>query len=305
MSARSCPACGATRARTAGTITAGRVIEGNVTYHADALALLGIESSEEYGFSICGVCGFLYAAELPAPDFLRIVYEQVIDSERAAFESQSPAWVAHQLRLGALLAEKLANVQVAHVLDFGCGYGTIVRAFRGPRVFCKGYEPSVTVVNALASQGLDVTTSMAEVEAAAPFDGVILSDVLEHVPDPLQVLATCRSLLKPGGWLAANVPDFGERRARAVLDDLRHDRVAPQDLNPWEHLNYFSPASLARMVERAGFLVDAAATAEFGFRPNERGLRAWTNAARSALRMASFARRPRLTTTTVLAQSLS
>jgi trans-aconitate methyltransferase/rubredoxin len=302
MSARSCPACGADRAQTVGTITAGQVVAGNSTYHSDALTLLGIESSAPYDFVSCDLCRFVYVRELPAPGFLRLLYEEVIVPERAAFESQSPGWVAHQLRLGALLVERLASAPLVHLLDFGCGYGTLVRAFRGPRIFCKGYEPAHAVVNALVGQGLDITTSMADIEAAAPFDGVILSDVLEHVPEPRLVLESCRSQMKPGGWLAANVPDFAERRARKVFDNLRLGRSTPPDLNPWEHLNYYTPASLARVVESAGFRVDSGATADFGFRGGEQGVRAWINGFRSSLRMVEFIACRRQTTTTVLAQ---
>src|SRR5258708_35087768 len=88
MSARPCPACGADSAQTIGTITAGQVVAGNTTYHADALMLLGIESSAPYDFASCGVCRFVYARELPAQEFLRSLYEEVIVPERAAFESQ-------------------------------------------------------------------------------------------------------------------------------------------------------------------------------------------------------------------------
>jgi SAM-dependent methyltransferase len=238
---------------------------------------------------------------VPDDAFLRVLYDEVIDPPKASFESQSPGWVAHQLRLAALILERFTDAREVHLLDYGCGYGTLVRTLNGPRVHCKGYEPSPSVVTRVREAGLDVTASLAEVEETAPFDGIILSDVLEHVPEPRAVLAKCRSLLKPGGWLVANVPDFAERRASAILDDLRRGLPAPPDLNPWEHLNYYTPASLARIVESAGFRVDPAANADFGFRPGERGRRAWLNAVKSALRVVRFLRRPQATTTTILA----
>jgi SAM-dependent methyltransferase len=49
------------------------------------------------------------------------------------------------------------------------------------------------------------------------FDGVLLLDVLEHVPDERAVLAEIARLLRPGGRLVLSVPNRG---ALASLDSL-------------------------------------------------------------------------------------
>jgi SAM-dependent methyltransferase len=50
----------------------------------------------------------------------------------------------------------------------------------------------------------------------APFDYIIASHVIEHLPDPLGFLSDCESLLAPGGLLSLVVPD-----SRYSFDCLR------------------------------------------------------------------------------------
>jgi hypothetical protein len=90
--------------------------------------------------------------------------------------------------------------------------------------------------------------------------------------------------LTDNGLLLIHVPDFSERRLAAALADVPLGRQT-RELNPWEHLNYFSPASLRSMVEAAGFRVLEPAVVDVGLRPGLRGGRRWGNALKSALRL--------------------
>ena len=70
----------------------------------------------------------------------------------------------------------------------------------------------------------------------ASFDVITLWDVLEHVRNPIQFLKLCASLLKPTGYLFANVPNLDSVQSR--LFRSRWPLLLP------EHLNYFTPHSL-------------------------------------------------------------
>jgi 2-polyprenyl-3-methyl-5-hydroxy-6-metoxy-1,4-benzoquinol methylase len=289
---RRCPLCDGANRETLAEVAAAAVVSGNSTYRADALRRLNVAADARYPIVRCTRCGFVFAAFVP--DFLRVLYDDVIDPEAARRESQSPSWVGHQLRLASLLLEKLGGERV-RVLDYGCGYGAIVRALQGPSIECVGYEPSPS-----ASEAAHAKTSLDEIEGS--FDGVILSDVLEHVPEPLATLAECRARLRSGGWICVSVPDFSPRRLRDTLADAAAGRPFTRELNPWEHLNYFSPSTLAQMLARAGFDADRATNLDFGFRPDTAGVRRVGNAVKSALRLGKFAIDPRPLTTTLLAR---
>jgi 2-polyprenyl-3-methyl-5-hydroxy-6-metoxy-1,4-benzoquinol methylase len=301
MTYRRCPLCDADQPTVLATITAGQVCT-NSTYAPNALAILNVSAADTYPFVQCGECRFIYVQSAPSPDLLAALYERVVAGAAARNESQQPAWVAHQLGLAQKLLERFGNEGPVRILDYGCGYGTIVRALAGPLISCIGYEYSQSVAREGQAAGLDILTDFDEIARRGPFDGIILSDVLEHVESPRATLLHCSRFLRPHGWLCVSVPDFGEQRARTIFRQLRRGESTTREVNPWEHLNYFSPATLAAMLERAGFRVHPHATATFGLRDLPRDARRWGNAAKATLRLLRFAGSPRPTGTTLLAQ---
>jgi 2-polyprenyl-3-methyl-5-hydroxy-6-metoxy-1,4-benzoquinol methylase len=42
---------------------------------------------------------------------------------------------------------------------------------------------------------------------AAPFDKILLLDVIEQLPDPTAILRSCRKRLRPGGQLIVSFPN--------------------------------------------------------------------------------------------------
>jgi SAM-dependent methyltransferase len=81
---------------------------------------------------------------------------------------------------------------------------------------------------------------------ADSFDAVTLSHVIEHLHDPVESLAACLRLLKPGGqiWVATpNVEGLGHRR-------FGRDWFG---LDPPRHLVIFTRRALDRALRSAGF----------------------------------------------------
>jgi SAM-dependent methyltransferase len=87
----------------------------------------------------------------------------------------------------------------------------------------------------------------------AGYDAITVTDVLEHIPDPLRVLARVAALLAPGGWIAVKVPcgpsqllkeEWRGRLVRGYRPTLADNLV---------HVSHFSPAALRSALERAGF----------------------------------------------------
>ncbi len=97
----------------------------------------------------------------------------------------------------ASLLESDAHLSAGQtVVDLGCGtqpYRALVEA-RGARyVGCDLASPADVIWNAADGEPVPLE--------AASCDGVLSSQVLEHVWDTSSYLAECRRLLKPGGWL--------------------------------------------------------------------------------------------------------
>jgi SAM-dependent methyltransferase len=293
---RSCPSCGTDRAAAVVSVTASSVVRGNGTYHPDACSLLGIPPDASYPIVACMQCHLVYAQELPDERFLATLYRDVIAGPPAK-TSEARSWTAHQLQLASALLVRVAADERHPLLDFGCGDGTIVKALHAAGVPCLGFEP-----HPRESADDRITDSMARVREAAPFAGIILSAVLAPGATPRSVLSECRDLLVPGGWLCVSVPDFAQPRIDSIVRDVNRGRPVTRELNPWEHLNYFSPSSLAAMLGQACFRVEAEPARDFGFRSSAAGVRRITNTVRSLGRMIAHAIRPRPGSTTVFAQ---
>jgi SAM-dependent methyltransferase len=80
------------------------------------------------------------------------------------------------------------------------------------------------------------------------FDALVLSHVVEHLPDPRAALCQAREALNPGGVVYVAVPDMGSVQFRVL--GRRWNTI-----HPLVHLQYFNQASLTRLLEDAGFEV--------------------------------------------------
>jgi len=84
------------------------------------------------------------------------------------------------------------------------------------------------------------------------YRAVALTDVLEHIPRPVQVLTAIAALIEPGGCIAVKVPSGpGQAIKERVVAALTRRRVSIAD--NLVHVNHFSPRSLVLALERAGF----------------------------------------------------
>ena len=156
-----------------------------------------------------------------------------------------------------LLANWVPNA--ARVLDIGAGTGALaarLRDSKGATVVC--VEPDRERSQLAAQRGLVVHATDLETFAATvpePFDVAILADVIEHLAYPGPVLATARRLLKPSGHLLVSAPNVAHWTLRTALLRGRFD-YEPTGLMDATHLRWFTRASLHRMLERCGFVVE-------------------------------------------------
>ena len=112
--------------------------------------------------------------------------------------------------------------------------------------------------------------------AGERFDLVVLADVLEHLPDPWDALATCRQMLAPGGTVLLSVPNVSHYTVAWPLL-LGRWQYVDSGLLDRTHLRFFTPSSLADALSQAGLEVvawrDKALARPRRFRPIEAVLR--------------------------------
>ncbi len=149
----------------------------------------------------------------------------------------------------------------ASILDVGCGSGGLGAArARRPGWRLTGVEMDpVRAARARERGGYErvLEGDLGEVLPAlfaegVRFEAVVFADVLEHLEDPVAALSAARPLAAAGGMLLAVVPNVGHL---SLVRDLllgRHDPV-PAGLCDAGHLRWFTKASLAEMIEEAGW----------------------------------------------------
>jgi len=95
-------------------------------------------------------------------------------------------------------------------------------------------------------------SDLASLFPPASYDYVVCADVLEHLRQPLRVLLAARRLLREGGHLLISVPNVAYAPLLAELLGGQM-RYRPVGLLDESHLRFLTRASLARLLEEAGF----------------------------------------------------
>ena len=133
------------------------------------------------------------------------------------------------------------------LLDVGAGLGVFPSRLKEAGWRCTALDPDERAArHAREVIGIEAVTGdfmRIDTSSLGTFDVVTFNKVLEHVEDPVAMLARARPLLAPGGFIYLEVPD-GE--AAAAEGPGREEFFI-------EHHHVFSPASAALLAVRAGF----------------------------------------------------
>jgi 2-polyprenyl-3-methyl-5-hydroxy-6-metoxy-1,4-benzoquinol methylase len=137
------------------------------------------------------------------------------------------------------------------LLDFGCGAGDFIKKMRGCGWKVEGLDLSPRMVNALRQKGefrAHLGTLPHPDISAGSFDAITMWHSLEHVTYPQQVLRAAAEALRPRGVLGLTVPNFDSWSLRQFQRDW-FGLALPR------HFTHFTPETLSRMVEAAGFRI--------------------------------------------------
>lgn len=162
-------------------------------------------------FYRCRACATLQQPSLPAASQLHELYRQMSDDGYLREEEG-------RRRAARKLLTRLAPFRPrGRLLDVGCSYGLQLDEARKQGYEVLGLELSADGVrHAREALGLPVLQSSLEDAELEPgsFDAIVMTDVFEHLDDPVAALATCARLLAPGGVLLLTTPDPSSRVAR-------------------------------------------------------------------------------------------
>jgi len=137
------------------------------------------------------------------------------------------------------------------LIELGCAYGFFLQEAK--KFFdVAGIELAADAAAHARRNGLDVVTGVADaatLQKFAPFDVVVLLDVIEHLPDPRGTLALAAQHLNPGGIIVLTTGDFASLHARLAGPRWRL-------MTPPQHLWFFTPESFRRLAGALGLTVE-------------------------------------------------
>jgi SAM-dependent methyltransferase len=157
-----------------------------------------------------------------------------------------------------LVAEDLPPRPAVHILDVGLGHGENAEALRARGFAVTGVEISEALVAEYGPRARRLGIGLVCADACKlpfgddSFDGAILIEVFEHVPDPAQVLSEIHRTLRPGGRLWIAVPTH--------YTEAIYWRVHPGYAANAGHVARYRREQVDHLLRTAGFRVIAVET---------------------------------------------
>ncbi len=179
----------------------------------------------------------------------RVKAEKIIDGysqgSDEAFVSQIKGREATSLA-GIKYIEKFSKP--GKILDIGTAGGTFLAVAKKRGWQVSGVEPNKWLCDfSQRHYGIYIQPGTIE-DLKYPdghFDVITMWDVIEHVPNPTEVLQKCHRLLKPGGFIYLNYPDYNSYAARL----MRGKWIFLLSV----HIYYFTRLTIKKMLEKTGY----------------------------------------------------
>jgi SAM-dependent methyltransferase len=197
----------------------------------------------------CRQCGLVYLNPRPAIEELSRIYPP--DYHAYDFSEEQFGFVYKvrcKLEARRLLSCCKGLPDDARIIDVGCGDGFhlgLLRQFGRPSWQLEGIDPSALAV--IAAKRVGLTIHQGTIQSLnlpkASYDLAFMIATIEHVDDPVQVLASVRSLLRPGGRVVIVTDNTDTLDFR-----LFHQRHWGGYHFP-RHWNLFNPSTLRQLAQ--------------------------------------------------------
>jgi len=202
----------------------------------------------------CIRCGLEQTFPVPSLPELKKLYETQYNfggetgalysrmRERFLFSSLYRLWC----RLDGDISFHLRNGS-GRLLDIGCNEGRGLRIYTSNGFQAEGLELNETAAALARKVGFEVHTCLLEeFDPAVSYEFAVLSNVLEHSPDPRQMLRDVRRILARGGQVWISCPN-SQSWLRTIFSRSWINWHVPF------HIFHFSPKALRQFLAEAGF----------------------------------------------------
>ncbi|MGL4944088.1 MAG: class I SAM-dependent methyltransferase [Thermoguttaceae bacterium] len=202
----------------------------------------------------CKECGHVFVAGELTPEQLTDMYTNYYPRSNFNVEDYQP----YKEKSGFLYwldgEEGLAHNHVpknVRVLDIGCGYCETLGYHKNRGCEAYGVEADENAKQIADKYGFSIKTGLFDPKDYEQnfFDYVTMSYVLEHAVSPLAMLKDIHSVIRPGGYLIATVPNL-RAFGRYFFGKLWVNWHFPY------HRHFYSKQSISILAEQSQFLVN-------------------------------------------------
>jgi 2-polyprenyl-3-methyl-5-hydroxy-6-metoxy-1,4-benzoquinol methylase len=154
-----------------------------------------------------------------------------------------------------VITKQIVGLNKLSVLELGCGYSArnlLAIEDRALKLVGVDFNLSEAVKSHPKISPLECSAEEAiERLRGQKFDLIMIISVLEHLHNPVEVLQSCRELLKPGGILLVNVPTW---LGKVFLEYSAFNLgLSPKDEMD-DHKMYYDKRDLWPILVKSGFL---------------------------------------------------
>jgi len=148
------------------------------------------------------------------------------------------------------------------VIDFGCAGGYFAKMLAKNNCQVTGVDLNPEAAKAAEQYCTRVVVlnldniSIPEAFPNEKYDVAVFGDVLEHLRDPWQVLRDVHSILNPGGYVVASIPNIAHGAIRLSLLQ-GHFNYTKDGILDNTHLRFFTRESVKALFEESGYFLES------------------------------------------------
>lgn len=197
----------------------------------------------------CNSCSTIRIENGAIPDNLSLIYPNTY----GAHQEDNFGWLGGKARIFAAYFKKRRISKFiakdSKIIEFGCGSKPLISNFNhNPDLIFlvdhKLNKEKLSQFNLIEDDALAAITKIED-----KFDIVVFNQLIEHIAEPEEFIRQCNRILKPGGILYLETPNFDGWDARFTLGTgLWGGFHAPR------HLVIFNDLSLNKLLEKNNFI---------------------------------------------------
>ena len=211
----------------------------------------------EFILDECLDCGLVYQRQIPDDFLTGKLYSQWIDPAKSFDIDVNLKGLENSIdyaqEILMLLAYFEAQPGDLKFLDFGMGWGGWARMAKAFGCDSYGVELSQEKADYAGAHCIKLLT-YGKIRNYR-FDVINLREVLEHVPNPLEILSYLKGSLKNGGLIRITLPNGSDIKRKLKVLDWSAPKGSRNSLNPvspLEHINCFEHKTLIKLAALAG-----------------------------------------------------